>query len=151
MTVGELFHSVALEPVLAEIAKHYPNQREDDDGYRRAWAAIQRMQPATTEMICALYQDFSMDDPPESYVGVHGKIVDDPASYAIEYTKWPEWLSMPVMIAPELVGMKEPEILAHVFWEMTWVGCDEEVIQSQFTDILDLADEAKAALNREVH
>jgi hypothetical protein len=152
VTVGDLFHSVDRDAVIAAIEQLYEDeaQRESNEGYQRAWATVLRMQPSPTKMICVLYQDWSLDQPPKPFVGVRGRIDGEAGSYAIEYTPWTEWLSMPVEIEPIIAGMPQTETVAHILWEMTWAGCDETNIQEQFNEIVDLAEEAKAELAKNV-
>ena len=47
---------------------------------------------------------------------------------------------------PECGEISPVEPLAHIFWEMTWVGYDESEIADQKQEIMDLADEANEML-----
>jgi hypothetical protein len=143
-TVGELFHSLERGEVIAAIGRLYPEEPGDwPDGYERAWQTIVAMEAGTpSKMVCELYQAMSLGDPPEPYIGVHG--VENGESYAIEYTPWPEWLAMPVQYAG-LPPLPAVETLAHIFWEMTWIGYDAATISERLTDLTDRVDEIKEA------
>jgi hypothetical protein len=144
-TVGELFHSLDRDEVIAAILRLYPEQPGDHpDGYLQAWDIIRAKQAASpSDVICELYMHPSFDDPPEMFVGVHGRKDGDEDRYAIEYNPWVEWLSMPIDVLPECGDLPEIDVLAHIFWEMTWAGYDDQQIEDQKTEIMDRVDEVK--------
>jgi hypothetical protein len=143
-TVGELFHSLDRDEVLAAILRLYPEQPgAHPEGYLQAWDIIRAKQAANpTGMVVELYMVPSFDEPPENYVSVHGR---DAAgdTWAIEYNPWKEWLCMEVAVLSECGEMTPVDTLAHIFWEMTWAGYDDDQIEDQITEIRDRVDEIK--------
>lgn len=150
-TVGELFHSLDRDEVIAAILRLYPEQPGDHpDGYLQAWDIILAKQAAVpTGMTCELYMAPTFDEEDEPYVSVHGR---DGAgdTWAIEYNPWAEWLCMEVRALPEVGDISDVDILAHIFWEMTWAGYDDRQIQEQFDEITDRVDEVKAMTEAEL-
>jgi hypothetical protein len=148
-TVGDLFHSLNRDEVIASIGRLYASQPGAwPEGYEQAWGIILAMQAsAPTAMRCELYRDDWPDG--ERAIGVHGREGREKTTYAIEYSPWAEWLAMEIVLEPDVGEISEVEILAHIFWEMTWAGYDDQEIQAQFTDILDRADDAKEAFEKE--
>lgn len=141
-TVGELFHSVDRDEVIAAILRLYAFQPgAHPEGYLQAWDIIRAKQAATpTDMTVELYMSESFDDPPENYVSVHGRDAAGEA-WAIEYNQWAEWLCMPISVLPEVGELTPTDTLAHIFWEMTWAGYDDQEIQEQIDEITDRVDE----------
>lgn len=149
-TVGELFHSLDRDEVIATIDRLYPKSPVDYPSYQSAWQVIRRKEAASrTRMVCELYAAPSDEDPAKTYIGVHGRDLIDGVAYAIEFVQWAEWLAMEVRILPECGEISPVEPLAHIFWEMTWVGYDESEIADQKQEIMDLADEANEMLDSE--
>lgn len=142
-TVGELFHTLNRDEVVAAVLRLYPEQPgAHPDGYLQAWEILTKKQAASpTGMTVELYMCESFDDPPEMYVSVHGRNSEGP--WAIEYSPWTEWLSMPIVVLNECGPVSDVDALAHIFWEMTWAGYDDEAIAAQVADIIDAADEIK--------
>ena len=150
-TVGELFHTVDRDEVIAAILRLYPYQPGDHpDGYLRAWDILFGKEAMTpTTMVCELYTATSFDDPPETFISVHGREPGDEAAYAIEYNPWSEWLSMEVNVLPECGDIPRADLLAHIFWEMTWAGYDDNEVADQKQEILDRVEEVKEMIDSE--
>lgn len=150
-TVGELFHSLGRDEVIAAIDRLYPNPPVDYPSYQGAWDIICDKQALTpTDMVCELYRDWSWDEPREPYVGVHGRSIEGEA-YAIEFNPWSEWLTMEIKIDPEIGDISQVDTLAHIFWEMTWCGYNDEAIADEKQEIMDRVDEVKELLESEPH
>jgi hypothetical protein len=149
-TVGELFHTLDRDEVLAAILRLYPEQPGDHpDGYMRAWDIIRSKQAADdTGMAVEIYVGESLGDPPEKYVSVHGRDAEG-GSWAIEFSPWKEWLCMPVRVLPEVGEITAIETLAHIFWEMTWAGYDDESIAEEIEEIVSQVDDAKTILDKD--
>lgn len=63
--------------------------------------------------------------------------------YALHFTPWAEWLSMPVSLR-SLAQFSETEIIAHCLVEMTRKGFDEATIQAQAQNLSNVMDEMSA-------
>jgi hypothetical protein len=127
-TVGELFRRTGRNAVIAAIERLYPKNPGPRSGYERVWLQIIAMRPTPTKMKCVL----ALTD--NSFIDVSGKIDGDPNSYAIEFRPWAEWLGMIVEVEPPLV-LSKTETVAHVLWEMTFAGYDEDQIQTQYEEL----------------
>jgi hypothetical protein len=149
-TVGELFHSLDRDEVIAAILRLYPEQPgAHPDGYLQAWDIIREKQASIhKDMTVELYMSESFDEPSEKYISVHGR---DSAgdTWAIEYNPWKEWLCMEIDVLPECGDITPVDTLAHIFWEMTWAGYDDQEIEDQITEIRDRADEVEEMLESE--
>ncbi len=142
ITIGELIHSVKKEAVFASLAFVYDGESESPEGYSRAWDTLLSLQPKSTTLSCLLSTaEFGVD--------VSGIEPNDPTHYAIEFVDWAEWLSMPVIIAPELGDMSPVEQLTHILYELTWGGYDPKNQQDQFQEIEDRVEEVKEILDKE--
>jgi len=70
---------------------------------------------------------------------VSGYSEDDNTSYGIEFCPWSEWLAMELG-EETLKELKVHEIVAHSLWELTWMGFEENEIQSRL-DRIKVADD----------
>jgi len=131
-TVGDLFRKTARDDVIAAIEQLYPRHPGPRSGYERVWSQLIAMQPRPTKMKCVL----RANEPP--FVDVLGRMPHDPATYSISFVRWAEWLGMRLVVETGL-ALTEPEVLAHVLWEMTYAGYDEASIQSQYRELRALA------------
>jgi hypothetical protein len=145
-TVGELIHSLNKADVMAALARLYTGEGEWPEGYEMVWDRLLAMQPKLTTISVYLAGSPSDDDPPEMWIDVSGRQDGSAENWAIEFVEWPEWLSMPVTVSPELADMPDVEKLAHCLYEMTWPGYNPEAIAEKLEDICSSVEEAKEAL-----
>jgi len=149
-TVGELFHSLDRDEVIATIDRLYPTPPVDYPSYQGAWDIILRKEAAEPRnMVCEIYSAQSLDDPPEPYFSVHGVDLSDGTGYAIEFTPWNEWLTMEVRLPEECADMTPVEQLAHILWEMTWCGYNDEAVADEKQAIVDRVEEVKEMIETE--
>lgn len=85
-----------------------------------------------------------VEDEGESWIDVDAVKVDDPQAYSLSASPWALWAALPFRLVD--VDMTEAQIMAHVLWEMTFHG-DEEQTKEFFDDLreqidnLDLGDD----------
>lgn len=146
MNIGELFHSLERDDVIAALEAAYPNQVKNRAGYLRAWHEIVELQPQPTDLVCRL-QLIKADppDPDESdRVDVAGLRPGNDTAYAIELVPWENWLSMDVLL--DGVDDATPQqVLAHVLWEMTWAGYDRKAVAKRASDLNEKVEEIQAS------
>jgi hypothetical protein len=147
---SELIHSLDLEDVLAVLARHYTGESESEEGYRDVWAKLQTMQPKATTFVVVLSKSRNTEPDDQDWVDVSGRDAGTDTMYAIEFTDWAQWLSMPIEVAPELRPMLEAEQLAHCLHEMTFAGYEESDIEEKLEEIRDAAEEVMNMSEEEI-
>lgn len=124
-TVASILSTTTDEDILGAIPKLY--WRERPDQYMPFLKELRSIRPKATEMTCRLKRAYSEDDKPQAIIVVVGVKDGDPTEWAIEFRPWAEWLSMVIDCPPEL-ELSNAQILANIFYEMTFAGFDEEEI-----------------------
>lgn len=144
MNIGELFHGLDRDAVIAAIETNYPDERKNRNGYLRAWAEIIGLQPQPTDLVCQLkLRKADPADPDDTdQITISGLRPGEETPYGIELVPWEQWLSMDVVF-DGIDNMKTNDVLAHVFWEMTWAGYDRKTIAGKFEEIVDQVDQIK--------
>lgn len=145
MILNDYFKALDKEKVLDAVLDLYPDS--DRDSYAYAWDIIRATKPEkhdTMEIVVShVYCEWDHREEPDDYISVSGEDPNAPyceytkrsgrdISYAIEYTPWKHWLAMPVNVRTRddrCIGFEK--ILAHIMWEMTFAGFDNEAIQAQ--------------------
>lgn len=135
-TLHSLLGRLDDEALVAEVERLYEEGMQGD--YRDALSEIRKLTPVQTDLCCVLDQD------PDGGVGVFGKYLGDEQRWALTCTSWLEWLSMPVLMSPEVGKLTDLETAAHILYEMTWSGWSEEdatahreMISSRMDDVLE--------------
>lgn len=142
--------------LLDTIACIFPDQESSLEGYSEVIDKLLAMEPAPTDI--RIYSEW-MEDEDERWLRVNGRKegytwADAEPKYAeerddqilcplaIEYEPWAQWLSME--IRPEEQGTTSTlELLAHILYEMTWAGFDEETVQGQLQELNSAMEDAK--------
>lgn len=148
-TVGELIHSLDKESVLGELANLHKDEGEDAEGYDKMWDELLTLQPKLTKTSVLLSLALSLDEESETWIDISGIKEGDNSKYAIEFTDWREWLSMPIKVGDDLLPMSEDHQLAHCLYEMSWAGYTQPEIQERWDRILDSVEEIQAYLEDE--
>lgn len=80
-------------------------------------------------------------------VCVSWRVVGEPQDFSMSFVPWGEIVGQPVVV--ELGREPEPgEIAAHLFYEITWHGSEEEG-NERFMDVLDRLEEVTRSLDTE--
>ena len=72
------------------------------------------------------------------------EVANSEQSFALEFNDWNEWLGM--SIDPETannIELRRADIIAHILYEMTFIGYDEEEIKEQSDELKRQVDEIK--------
>ena len=125
-TVKSFFDVLDQSAVLASLYRLYEGQEKNDKGYKMAWETIVSLSPIESGLSCSVTRggDVSGIEP--------GKKI----GYALEFTRWEEWLSMPV-----ISELPDNETLAHILYEMTFCGYSQKPIQEKWEDIVERFEE----------
>lgn len=150
MTFKDLVYQYQFEPVWKKLIELYPDQEKSVEGYENVWQKLQTLTPVPTDLVLTVEHviDDLIPEEPEEYDHVSGWDEKEQEYYAIEYTRWEQWLSMPVD-KDTIDNYSELAILAHCLWEMTWSGYEQEDIQEELDSMLDVMKEIKKDLHDE--
>ena len=152
MILQEYFKKLDRDKVIQEVKNLYP-EKFNKSAYESAWDEISKCSPVENSMIIVLMyvyddEDVDLNIKPEEYIHVHGEDPNTPydeymgvggrsVGWALEMTEWEKWLGMEVEVEnPEnkLCDTEEKQ-LAHILWEMTFMGYEETTIQDKRKEI----------------
>ena len=139
-TVQHLFNKMNFNETFAAVCESYPGEGKNKQGYVEAWDIIQDLTAAPTSTVCVLSARHSHGT---AWVDVHGRLPGSDDNWAIEYEPWAEWLSMEIDVQTPL---KEAQVLAQIFYEMTWAGYGESEVQEQKDEIIEAVRDLKKEL-----
>lgn len=122
----------------------YSNEEKSISGYEDVYEKLFYLSPVSNDITVQVKNEID-DFDKEEYVDVSGyiknpKTEDEYFSQAIEFTSWNKWLGMEID-KNSLHNFSELEIIAHCLYEMTFIGFDEEGIQSELNNLEDSVDE----------
>jgi len=81
----------------------------------------------------------------EFYWNVHGINRDTKESYAIEFDSWNKWLGWDI-IREQIKELGKNIYMAHILWEMTYVGFEEDDIKDAIKELKSQIDNIKEKL-----
>lgn len=147
ITLKEYINGVDIEDVMIAMLKWWPNEKYNIDNYHDVWKTLNEMEPIDSELsICVTIEDDWESDDSEEYedwLCVDG-IDANGQMWAIEFTKWSEWLGMTIqeetLSNPDL---SKADIICAILCEMTYSGFDEETIQAKLDEINSAFDKLK--------
>jgi hypothetical protein len=124
----------------------YPDQETLIDEYENVFEKLRSSNSIDKDLKIVLTK-YDSEDENDSYIDVSGrKIIPDPDSitnsYALEFTKWNEWLGMDIC-QTTLNDFNELEIITHCLYEMTFFSFDEDEIQKQIASLEKTIEEYK--------
>jgi len=145
MNLKQLVETVTWEEVLVALRRHYYYGKKDCpvEGYQHVWDQLLQLplvdQPGWSLEIKPWDESELDPNKPENALpaDVTGRRHGDDRNYAIEYTRWEEVLSMVVLPS----SYTDAENVAHILWEITFAGYDQDQIQRQIEDINKRAEE----------
>ena len=136
-TIASILATTTDEEIVAVIPTLY--WKEEPDRYVPFLKKLRSTHPKTSEMTCRLKRAYSEDEKPQAIIVVVGIKNGDPTEWAIEFRPWAEWLSMVIDCPPEL-ELTDAQILANIFYEMTFAGFDEEAVEMKLDEIEEIAE-----------
>lgn len=145
-TVGTLLKAVPEDALVEAVARLYHEGDETHrnlTGYREVRAKLLAKTPVAQAMDCVL-------TPEDDGVDVHGREPDNPTYWAIGFMPWAEWLGMTVVVEGGLV-LTEAEQLAHILWEMTFYGWEEEDVEDVKATLDERLEEVERSVTAPTH
>lgn len=148
ITLKEYINGIDIEDVMTAMLKWWPNEKCNIDNYHSVWKTLNEMEPIDSELSIGVTIEtdepkYDNSDECESWLCVDG-IDANGQMWAIEFTKWSEWLGMTIheetLSNPNL---SKADIICAILWEMTFSGFDEETIQGKLDEINSAFDELK--------
>lgn len=165
MTLFELIHDTKWDDTADVLCTYYKLEEDDIEAHFKAFVKIKSLDLIPSNMRILLTKVVeTWQGETETYWDIHGKdgskikdssdyenfkdiITEERAnqeeSYALEFKAWKEWLGMAIDPAtlnnPEL---PRAEMLAHILYEMTYIGYNEIEVQSKKEQIDARAEEA---------
>lgn len=123
------------EAVADRLIELYPNMKSSREGYLSVMKELQTLKSTRTKFKIEVEEVEDWFDK-SKYIHVSGIMPGEEMSYAIEYTRWEEWLSMEIT-KESLKSFSEIDIYCHCLWEMTWSGFSQEPIQEKIKSLMD--------------
>jgi len=102
--------------------------------FTKHYETLSGMNCVEGETYVQISEAIGFDDEP--YANVTGKIKGDSENYGLSFTPWTKWLGMDVEVV-DGYDCSLDEAYAHIVWEMTWDGFDEEAIQQSLQKLKD--------------
>ncbi len=116
------------------------------DGYIHVLSVVKQLPIVPSTMTISL--DWVTEDDGEGRVDIIGIKDGQPDQrYAIEFTAWEKWLASPFEVKG--CDLTEAQIAAWCLWEMTFIGWNQEDIQSKIEDIHQKVDDIKNMIEDE--
>lgn len=144
MTLIDLIKSMNWLSIENALQKLYPDFEKSMLGFKKVFENLKTLEPTENEMYIIITEQEELrvdeDEPIEFYTDVYGRKPDDDERYGLSFTKWENWLGME--LAPESIEhYSKSEIIAHILYEISFFGFDQETIQEEWASIQKTADE----------
>jgi uncharacterized protein DUF6557 len=130
------------EAVADRLVELYPDMKKSREGYLDVMKELQTLKPTRTKFKISVEEVEDWYDK-SKYVDVSGIDPNDDISYAIEYTRWEEWLNMEIT-KESLKNFSELDVYCHCLWEMTWSGFSQEPIQEKIQSLMETVEKIRA-------
>lgn len=129
------------EAVADRLIELYPDMKSSREGYIDVMKNLQTLKSTRTRWKIEVAEIEDWFDK-SKYVHVSGIMPGENMGYAIEYTRWEEWLSME-FTKESLKEFSELDLYCHCLWEMTWSGFEQESIQEKIESLMEAVEEIR--------
>jgi hypothetical protein len=158
MIFQELVKSVPWEVVWETHLELYPDESDRHDSYKKIYNKFCNDDPVKNSMVLEVSMYIPSEakgdlpeDLPWASVGGHNGTLrnedehwshgDIPEGYELEqyglsFKPWNEWMGMEVSEST-LKSFTNSQIISHSFWELTFNGVEEDVIEAQLDDLIE--------------
>ncbi len=145
MNVQELFKSVSWDKVAASLVATYPEEGQSLEGYKKVFYEVCAIVPEVNDDDTAvvLHDAYDIDDNP--YIDVSGKKPDSDQFWALEFCSFGKWAGF-LVDAGTLERFCHEEIAARILYEMTFMGFDDETIQTLRQELINTVNEYRKEL-----
>lgn len=131
-TLKDLVNMVHFTDMWEELKVLYDVKDKAFEGYCRVYNRLRDLEPVKDEDM-TIYIEFVQESTEEdSWYHVFGRIKDEDTCYGLNFTPWKNWLSYEIKTDLE---MNNAQLLAHILWEMTFDGFEEQKIQETKKDL----------------
>ena len=113
--------------ILKRLFEIYPDQKKNIGGYQQVLNSLRRMKAKKSNFVIL-----------PSKWNTLGQDIKDGETYAIEYTRWEEWLGMSIKTHKD--GLTA---ICWCLYEMTWAGYSQQPIQRRINWLNKAASEIK--------
>jgi hypothetical protein len=150
-TLNDIVMTVDTKKTLESLIRFYPDQKDKIDKYNSVLKLLEDIEPAENKNgVYIIIQDMfdtcqwcikskekgidicsSCTEDKNMYTNICGwKDDNSNRHYSLELTPWDEWLGMYIK-EDILQKLNREDILAHILWEMTFMGFTQEDIKAQ--------------------
>lgn len=157
MKIKDYINKFSFDEVWSELKNLYPESGAE--AYKHAYDILQSLEastePTTMRVVVDHVYDAWEDEPdidPDDYINVYGKdpnsevckdtgMSGEEISWGLSFSPWTDWLSYDVeVITEDERCSSELKVLAHILWEMTFCGYDEEDVEDKLDEIKTIKD-----------
>lgn len=132
MTVQELFRTVCWPAVERALRHLYPDDASSLPGFRKVFAYVRRCTPEPNlERWCVAVEP---PEPERDWFSVVAHKPGDDTRYGMDFQTFEAWAGTDVA-EETLRGLPLAEVVAHILWEMTFWGYDNETIIARGREI----------------
>ncbi|WP_310554411.1 DUF6557 family protein [Flavobacterium sp.] len=144
MKLAQIIRSNNWLSVEMTLLKLYPDQSESIEAYKKVYGNLQEMKVDINDIKIEIDQEYDDETGDLCFANVYGvneKSTNEITNgVAIEFEPWSKWLGMTIS-ERTCIEFNELEIIAHCLWEMTYMGYDENEIQSELCEIKNVREE----------
>ena len=116
--------------MFSRLCKWFNDQEQNEEGYRKAFAYLLTLKPQKHNLDdLFIHIELVVEDGRQyaDVCGVNPLRANYDKSYAIEFLRWKDWVSM-YITQRTLDILPEEDIVACCLYEMTYMGYDEETV-----------------------
>ena len=146
MKLKELIEKYNFEEVFQKLIELYPKEEKNKKGYKNAYTEMKELtnsnievNPKSKIIVEYIKKDKLIEEP---YWSV--SLLENNMRYAIELSQWKDLMNYNCKIK----NMEEIDFLAHVIWELTFMGYSQKEIKKEYDKITKLADKAKKEMSK---
>lgn len=132
MRVVDYINQTSPAAVVSAYAKHYG----EDDGWADIGAFNRFKSELNSRIVVQTDMTVVIREDEDGHFDVHGRN-SEADNWAIEYRPWSEWKWMQVD-AP--ADMSVDDVATHIYYEITWGGCEESG-QQRLDEIMDAVED----------
>lgn len=139
MNVQELFRAVSWKDVAPYLIKNYEVREQSLAKYKKVFEKIRGCEPAPNNdgtVVCVRL----IEDEGESWYDVYGREPGRSESLGLEFCTFAEWAGFDVD-EESMQTMLFSELVAHMLWEMTWMGFNDNDILAKKKAIVEELEE----------
>lgn len=138
----DILKSVSFNDIMTEMIKYWPDQESSRNGYLKVYTRLLTIKGVKTNLIIDIKEVINNG---YKYLDVAAHRYDDKnrrGYLAIEFTPWNEWVTMQIS-AESLNNLSYAQIAAACLWELTFVGFNETIIQTEHSRLIKAFDSIK--------